>query len=479
MKKLYEIYDKNVNLIKSSLLNREDLICRELEIGKHHFAVMYILGLCDSENISKLIISPITKSNIGGDVIEELTTKILLYSDLNKESDCDKIVSEILKGKAVLICDDESQAIIIELDKHSERSITEPPTSAVIRGPRNGFVENIKTNLSSLKNILQTKYFTTKSLSIGKETQTSVAIVYLSNIADQKIVDEIEKKLKMIDIDGILDSYYIAQFLETRKGSIFKQAGSTEKPDIVASKLLEGRVAIIVDNSPFVLTLPFILLEEMQSSNDYYSEKTHATMVRIIRLLSLFVTILLPGMYIAIELFHYRTIPLKYLITILNTTQGLPLTPLLEIVFVLVLFEILYEASIRMPRYLGQAMSIVGALILGDTAVKAGIVSPPAVMVVALSSISVYIIPDSSSQLSLLRFLFCLAGGLLGFYGITGGFIFLLLYLNDFDAYNTPYLGPVAPYIASDMKDFAVKADLTNMKTRPKSIPNHNQRRQT
>ena len=189
MKKLYEIYDKNVNLIQSNLLNREDLICRELEIGKHHFAVMYILGLCDSENISKLIISPITKSNIDGDVIEELTTKILLYSELNQESDCDKIVSEVLKGKAVLICDDESQAIIIELDKHSERSITEPPTSAVIRGPRNGFVENIKTNLSSLKNILQTKYFTTKSLSIGKETQTSVAMVYLSNIADQKIVD--------------------------------------------------------------------------------------------------------------------------------------------------------------------------------------------------------------------------------------------------------------------------------------------------
>ena len=202
-------------------------------------------------------------------------------------------------------------------------------------------------------------------------------------------------------------------------------------------------------------------------------------MVRIIRLLSLFITILLPGVYIAIELFHYKIIPLKYLITILNTTQGLPLPPFLEILFVLVLFEILYEASIRMPRYLGQAMSIVGALILGDTAVKAGIVSPPAVMVVALSSISVYIIPDSSSQLSLLRFLFVLAGGLLGFYGITAGFIFMLIYLNDFDAYGTPYLAPIAPFIDNDMQDFAFKADLTNMKTRPKSIPNKNKRRQS
>jgi len=480
MRKLYKNYNKNLNIIKKIFLDREDLITREINVGKHKFTIFYLEGLSDAENISKLIIAPIVNyaDYNTSDTLSTLQDQVLFYSEIEREKDINNIMDSILAGEAIIVVDNCTEVIIAKLDKYKERTLAEPPTSAVIKGPRSGFVENIKTNLACIKKILKTPSLKTIQLNVGRHTKTMVAITYLDGVADPKVVEEIKEKISKIDIDGVLDTYYISQYLETRRQSMFKQVGVTEKPDIACGKILEGRVAVLVDGSPIVLTLPFIFFEDLQSSNDYYSEKTHVSMVRIVRMISLLVTILLPGLYIAIELHHYKIIPLKYIITILNTTQGLPLTPLLELLFVLLLFEILYEASLRMPRYLGQAMSIVGALILGDTAVKAGIVSPPAVMIIALSSISKYVIPDQSSQMSLLRLLFILAGGLLGFYGMTIMFMFGLFYLSDFDAYGASYLAPLAPYIKRDMKDFVIKSDLTSMTYRPISIPNKNPRRQ-
>ena len=373
--------------------------------------------------------------------------------------------------------DGSNQSYLIELDKYKERSLTEPPTSAVLKGPREGFNENLKTNLSVIRKILATDKLDTEMITVGDVTKTQICVMYLKGIATKSVVKQVVNKIKKISIDGIIDSYYIAEFLAPRKYSIFKQIGSAEKPDVVAAKMLEGRVAILVDGSPLVLTVPFILLEDFQASDDYYSNSAHASFVRCIRIISFFVTILLPGMYIAIQLNHYKALPLKFLVTIVNSTQGLPLSPFAEIIFVLILFEILYEASLRMPEYLGIALSVVGALILGDTAVKAGIISPPAVMIVALSGITLYTIPDQAQQLSLLRFIFTMAGGLLGFYGLVLMAVFFVIYLNDFDSYGSPYLAPISPYISSDAKDSIFKKPLPDMIMRPRTIPNVNHRR--
>jgi spore germination protein KA len=297
-----------------------------------------------------------------------------------------------------------------------------------------------------------------------------VVVVYIDGIADKKVVDAVKKRISSIDIDGVLDSHYIAQYLEERKNSMFKQVGNSEKPDIVAGKLLEGRVAVLVDGSPIALTVPFIFIEDIQSSEDYYNNNKRASFVRWIRLISIFISVLSPSLYIAIILHHYKAIPLKFLITIINTTKGLPLTPFAEILFVLLLFEILYEASLRMPKYLGMALSIVGALILGDTAVKAGLISPPAVMIVAISGLCIYCVPDQAPQLYLLRLLFTFAGGALGIFGITALGIFLLMYLCDFDSYGGAYFAPVAPLIKGDLKDAMMRTHITDMKTRPKSF---------
>ena len=214
-------------------------------------------------------------------------------------------------------------------------------------------------------------------------------------------------------------------------------------------------------------------MEDLQSGDDYYNNHSRATFVRWIRIFSVFITILTPALYIAVVLHHYKAIPLKFLITIVNSTKGLPLTPFAEILFVLILFEILYEASLRMPKYLGLALSIVGALILGDTAVKAGLISPPAVMIVAISGLTIYCIPEQAPQLYIMRMLFTLAGGFMGFFGITALMVFFITYLCDFDSYKSAYLGPIAPYVKNDMKDSLYKTDITNMKTRPESFANN------
>ena len=462
----------NINYLKETFLNSNELVIKEITVGKSKYALAYLLGLGDTTAISKFVITPLTQY-VGDLTIDKLTTSILYVSEITKEDNDKEIISSLLKGKSVLMLDGEREVLVLATDQVKERAISEPPTSTVLKGPRAGFVENLKTNLASIRKILATPKLKTINLKVGKHTDTAISIVYIDGIADKDIVDIVKKRLSAINIDGIIDSYYVASFLEEHKHSMFKQIGNNEKPDITASKLLEGRIAIIVDGSPMVLTVPFVYLEDLQSGDDYYNNNARASFVRWIRIISIFVSILTPGVYIAIVLHHYKAIPLKFLITIVNTTKGLPLTPFAEILFVLLLFEILYEASLRMPKYLGLALSIVGALILGDTAVQAGLISPPAVMIVAVSGLTIYCIPDQAPQLYILRMLYTFAGGMLGFFGIICLTIFFISYLSDFDNYGSPYLAPLSPYIKDDNKDFLYKADIVNMETRPKSIKNN------
>ena len=458
----------NISKIRSTFENSNELIVKEIKTKGKPSAVIYLLGLTDTVALSKFVVQPLLE------IQEEISIKTcpqkIPLCEMEVEKEYDKIVSAILKGKGILLIDQESSAIILGIDKFKERAIAEPPTSTVLKGPRAGFVENIKTNLSVIRKILATPKLKTISTEVGRYTRTTVSIVYIDGLADKAVINAVKKRISAINIDGVLDSHYITQFLEEKKNSMFKQVGNSEKPDIICAKLLEGRVAILVDGSPMVLTVPFIYIEDIQSSDDYYSNNSRASFVRWIRIVSIVISILTPALYIAIILHHYKAIPLKFLITIINTTKGLPLTPFAEILFVLLLFEILYEASLRMPKYLGMALSIVGALILGDTAVKAGLISPPAVMIVAISGLSIYCVPDQAPQLYLLRLLFTFAGGTLGIFGIASLGIFILMYLADFDSYGGAYFAPIAPLVKNDLQDAILRTNITKIKTRPFSI---------
>ena len=392
--------------------------------------------------------------------------------------DAAEVQKSILGGDAVVIVDGTDGYLICSVKKWDKRAIAEPPTSTVMRGPREGFIEDVKTNLSLIERRLKSPSLAVEKMTIGRLSQTTVALVYLADVAAPEVVNAVRDKLEKIDIDALTDSHYIQPYLEERPFSIFHQTGVTEKPDIVTAKLLEGRVAIVVDGSPMVVTVPFMVIEDYQSSEDYYERPSLSTFLRILRLVSIFFAVLLPGVYVALQEYHYSMIPLRFLITVMTAVNGIPLPPLLEIMFVILLFEVIREASVRMPRAVGMAMSIVGALVLGETAVKAGIISSPAVMITALSSIALYVAPNQEGTLTLLRVAFTALGGLGGMYFMLVGMLYLVLYLCSMGGFGTPYLAPLAPFVPGDLKDSFYRASLLRMNERPKSIKNINPHRQ-
>jgi len=465
--------------IKQVFEGNEDIIFKDVFVANLPAVCVFQNGVVDLNQIGQFVLKPLMECEKlpTSKKLDYIDKNILSFADNEKLTLFNEAVQNILKGKLILYISGESQVLSVSVNKYNERAITEPPTSTVLSGPRKGFVENMQTNISLIKQILASPDLKIKHLKVGDYTNTDVSLVYISSICDKSVLQIIEDKIKKIKIDGILDSYYIASFLEVKPHSIFKQVGRAEKPDIVCAKLLEGRVAIIVNGSPIVITLPYVLMEDLQSSDDYYSNNVKASIIRFVRLFSMFITLLLPGLYVSVQLYHYKLVPLPLIITIINTTLGLPLSPFTEMLFVLVLFEILYEASLRMPKYLGIALSIVGALILGDTAVSAGIISPPAVMIVALSGITLYTVPDQAPQFIILRFAYTLLGGVLGLYGIILFTIYLIMYMCDMDIYGSPYLSPFAPKIKEDFKDALIKQDVVDMTHRPKSIKNNNSRR--
>ncbi len=359
-----------------------------------------------------------------------------------------------------------------------QRGLAEPPTGQVLLGPREGFVENIDTNLAFIQKRIKHPDLKLKTLTIGKYTQTKVVVAYIDSIAEPSIVHDILKRLKKINCDGIIDSSYISEWLNPDRIALYKAAASEEKPDIVTSRLLEGRVAIFIDGSPVVLTIPHLFLENIQNSNDYYSGNAGVTMKRTLRLLGGLIAILLPGFFLAVSLYHLPIIPLKTLESIANATGNDLFPPMIEMIVVILLFEIIYEATLIMPKHLGSAISIIAVFVVGEVAATVGLLSAPTVLVVAISGITSYIMPNMIAQISTMRFAFTLIGGFLGLYGLVAAFIVLLVYTAGIDHYGAPYLAPFTPYIEDDQKDALNKVPFPEMIERPRSIPNQNPIRQ-
>ena len=476
-------FEQQKERIKEHFCQTSDLEIKEFTTQNNQSVLLvFLANIIDQLLLTSSVIAPLqdlpSPSEDNTDIADLAMEKIISFSQVSVAQDFDTMAQQVLNGFCAVYFANSDKVLIVECAKWIVRTPTEPPTSAVVKGPREGFVEDFVTNITLIRKRLKTPKLKIDEMVIGRKTNSQVRIIYLSDTADPKVVNAIKAKLQKIDIDGIVDSNYLAEFLQTGNHVIFKQVGTTEKPDVAVAKILEGRVAILVDGSPIVLTLPYILLEDLQSSNDYYTNPARATFLRYLRLFSGVIAIMLPGLYVALLCHHAKAIPIKLLITITNSIQGIPIPPLLETLFIIFLFEILYEASLRMPRHMGLALSIVGALILGDTAVKAGLISPPAVLIVALTGVMNYTIPELSNQTSFLRLVFTIIGGFMGILGIVLGGLFLIAYLANMDSYGSPYLSPFAPNNPTDKKDGLVRQNIPQMGLRPKSIKNINKRRQ-
>ena len=467
---------KELNFDKLQVLYRgqDDFRLREMDVGIK-LKVVCLDSMCDDIKVASFVLQPLAYIN-DAKTIDDVQTKLSVGNGVRKPPNFFSIVEDFTNGYT-LIFDDKDNCLTIDTRTVIGRSIAEPPTSMVMRGPREGFVEDMKVNLTLLRKRLKTPNLKTINITVGKYTNTAVAVCYIEGIAQQRIVDDVVQRLQSVNTDGVLDSSYLARYLDTNKTVLFRRVGTTEKPDIAVGKMLEGRLAIVVDGSPMVLTLPYLFVEDMQSPGDYYENSTMTTLSRVLRFISVIASVLLPALYVCLQVYNYQIIPLRFLITILNASESIPFSPLTEMIIVLIIFDILREANLRMPSAVGISLSLVGAIVLGDAAVQAGLLGAPAVMIGALSGIGLYTLPDNTLILSLLRLVVTFLGGLMGLLGVIISTLVLIIYLASMQEYKTPFLAPFTPDIPADRQDAIAQIPVPKMKKRPRSIPNVNDER--
>jgi hypothetical protein len=422
----------------------------------HTILVAYISGLVDAERIEREIIKPLTEAQ----PTTETRSSHLLTPEVKHTDLFEALIDSLLTGFVLIAERGQQQVILANLACMPHRNIEQPQTESGVRGPREGFTELLETNVALLRRRLKTDKMRIKTWQIGALSQTEVRLIYLDGIANLEIVDEIAKRLSAIHIDAVLESNYIEEMIRDNPYSIFPTMEYTERPDVVAGALLEGKVSIFTNNTPFVLIAPFQFWSAFQSSEDYYLMFTSATFIRFIRSLSITLALLLPSLYVAITTFHPEMLPTNLLLAVAGAREASPFPALVEALIMEITFEALREAILRLPRIMGQTVSIVGALVIGQAVVQAGIVSTPMVIVVSVTGIASFMIPryNMTFSIRIMRLLLLLLAGTLGFVGILLGLFTLLIYLTGIRSVGVPYLAPIAPLRLKGLHDFLVRS---------------------
>lgn len=457
-----EVNRKNIENIFS---NCSDLVVRELKIANNPVftaMILYFDNLIKTELIENAVVKKLVDAsaeysyNPGS---KEYSKYLFGITDKNVYKDMSQVVNSILGGNAILLINGIKEALAINISTPPGREVEEPQVENITRGPREGFTEALSIGLALIRKRIKSPNLKVESFTLGRESKTNIAVIYLAHIVNDKIVREVRERLSKIDVDTILGANYITEYITDNPTSPFPSVFTTERPDVVAGKLLEGRIAILVDGSPTAITLPALFVEFLITSEDYYVHFTTATFNRWIRYTCFFISLTLPGIFVATTTFHQELIPTQLLTTFINARAEVPFSALLECLLMLFAYQILREAGIRMPKNVGQAISVIGALILGQSAVEAGLVSTPMVIVVATTAISSYAIPstDMNEALTIPRLVLLFLGGAFGLLGVVTGMIILAMKLIDQRTFGIPYMIPVAPIIKEDLPDVPMR----------------------
>ncbi|KKM10320.1 hypothetical protein SY88_14575 [Clostridiales bacterium PH28_bin88] len=474
--------EENIKELRSIFDRCSDVVMRELKLSAGEpikAFLMYVDGLSEKAMISDhmmraLQINPalvpqgqqLTKANALNIVKDHL----LCMAEVKTTGEMLELVDYVLSGDIALLIDGSAKALLPSARGWEARDVEEPATEPLVRGPRDGFTESLRTNTTLIRRRIKTSRLKMETIKVGLLTKTDVIIAYIEGIANDKVVEEVRRRLGRINVDGILESGYLEELIEDQPFSFFSQINSTERPDKVAGNLLEGYVAIIVDTTPMALIVPATFTQFLQSAEDYYNRFPYATFVRLLRFIALNFALLLPSTYIAVVTYHQEMLPTPLLISIASQREGVPFPAFVEALLMESVFEILREAGIRLPRPIGQAVSIVGALVVGEAAVNAGLVSPAMVMVVSLTAISSFTIPTVSGSyaIRLLRFPIMFLAAAFGLFGIMAGLMGILIHLSSLRSFGVPYLSPLAPVSFRDLKDSFIRAPWWAMFTRPR-----------
>ncbi|SFE59064.1 spore germination protein KA [Paenibacillus catalpae] len=472
----------NIATIKNKLGDSDDIIVKKFKCMQNWpAATIYIDGLVDSQLLHNSILQSLQLKLETGihdssdyyDRIEYIQQNTLAT---NTDTFCTfkELYDHLLSGHVILLLDNETKGLWIDVSGLKERSVGEPQSHTVVRGPMEGFTENLRTNTALIRRRIRDPRLWIESRKIGNVTHTSVAFLYIKGIADEGIIDDLRKRLDQIEIDGILESGYIEELIQDKIKTPFPTVYNTERPDTIAAGLLEGRIAIVVDGTPFVLLIPALFVQFFQSPEDYYQRADISTLVRLLRYLSFFIALLAPAMYIAISTFHLEMLPTNLIISIAAQREGVPFPAFIEAILMEITYEILREAGVRIPRTIGQAVSIVGTLVIGQAAVAAGVVSAAMVIIVSITAISSYVIPENglSIAIRMLRFCMMFLAASFGLFGIWIGLMAILFHLTTLKSFGVPYMSPFGPYIAPDIKDSIFRIPWKRMKTLPLYNPN-------
>lgn len=473
---------QNIEKFKSIFNNDDTLIIRQFrnQVEKRiKCCILFIEGMVNSEIINENIIQPIVTNTLLGkdkkeNIFDELQQDVVVASSITKEHDLHKLVEAIVNGDTVLLLDGYTEGLVISSKGWQTRSVSEPESEKVVRGPREGLTESLMVNLTLIRRRLKTPDLKFQLVEIGTKTKTKVSVCYIESIANDKILAEVMKRLNDIEIDGILDSGYIQELISDSPTAPFATVGITERPDVIAAKLLEGRIAIVVDGSPIALTVPFVFLEYFQVNEDYYSHYIWGSINRLLRIIGGFITISVPAVYIAVVTFHQEMIPTPLLLSISSARQGVPFPTIVEALGLLFVFDLLRETGVRMPTSIGQAVSIVGALVLGQAAVEAKLISAPMVIIIALTGIAGLVNHKLKQASIVVRSIFIMLASFLGLYGYIFGLTGLLILLVGMRSFGIPYMLSIGMLSAQDLKDTAIRAPWWYMDYRPKLIATKN-----
>ena len=436
----------------------------------------FIDGLVDKVMVEMSVVKPIQavagelKARKGEDRLPFLQGKLGPVSAVELLENFNDCVERIMSGDTLLFIDGSAAAIDIGLQKFEHRGVEESKSEAVTRGSREGFTEVLQINMTMIRRIIKDSRLVFELTRAGRQTKTNVAFCYIRGLANQAVVDEVRKRLRNIKAAEILESGYIEEYLTDHPTSIFPTVFNSERPQTVASKLLEGRVAVICDGTPVVLVVPCLFIDFMQFSEDYNSRFGLTAVIRLIRFTALYICTMAPAYYVALVCFHQDVIPFKLLLTVASARRGVPFPPLAEMLILTVLFEILKESGVRMPGVLGESVSIVGGLIIGQAAVQAGLVSTPAVVVVAATSLGSFIFSKLDSVTFILRVSLMFAANIIGILGVVLGSVAFFAYMCALKSFGVPYLSPLVPLDVKDMKDLVVRMPLWAMLEKPETV---------
>lgn len=479
-----EKLEMNRNYLKDLFTGDETLTFRSLENRRNgetlRFCLVYADGMVDNRLLNQDVIRPLLEFRFepgqGGGLLDTVQLQAVLSDAAEKTDEVEKIIQGIVYGDAVLLADGCDSALILNTKGWKTRSIEEPEAERVLRGPREGFNESLLTNVSLLRRKLRTQDLKVKFLSFGRRTKTRAGLCYLDGVVNRAVLRELEERLQKIDIDGTLDTNYIAELIRDAPYSAVKTVGSTERPDVVAARLLEGRAALILDGTPVVLTVPHLFIEHFQSDEDYYINYVFAAVGRLLRILAFILTLTLPAGYVAMVTFHQEMVPTPLLMSIFTSRQGVPFPTALETLIMLVVFEMLRESGARMPGLMGQTLSIVGALVIGQAAVDAKIVSAPIIIIVALTGICGLMVPRLKGYVIVHRFFLLAFACVLGLYGLLLGLLALLAGLFGMASFGVPIMSCVYSRSAQDWKDIFIRAPWWTMLKRPRFLSENRMR---